>query len=390
MTLAVLGAVTLAVAAAITAQLSVGLRSMLSLDDAPLPPARTPRVSVVVAARDEAADVARSVDALRRQSYPDYEVVVVNDRSSDGTGAILERLAAGGGTTRAADRKTARLHVIHVRELPDGWLGKNHALQRGAETASGDVLLFTDADVVMGPDAVARAVSLLDAEELDHLAVAPRLDGGSLMTRAVVAVFMVAFSALFRPWKARDRKSRHHIGIGAFNMVRRSAYEAIGGHRSIAMRPDDDVRLGRRLKEEGFAQAAATGRGRVEVEWYPTVGAMARGFRKNAFAVVNYRLSLVAVGTLIPVLLILWPVAALFVTSGPTWWLNLGVVLLGLVTVGDTARHHDLPLRTVLLYPLAALLLLGMVWAAALRAVSRGSVEWRGTEYPLDRLRRDG
>ncbi len=202
-----------------------------------------------------------------------------------------------------------------------------------------------------------------------------------------MVVFLVTFSAVFRPWKARDPRSRWHIGIGAFNLVRASAYRAIGGHRTVALRPDDDVRLGRALKTAGYRQAAASGIGLVEVEWYPSLRAMARGLRKNTFAVVDYRLTLVAVGTLLPLAFVFWPVAALVVTGGPALWLNAAVVGLGAWTTADTARAHGLPLWSALLYPVGSLLLLWMVWSAALRAVRTGEIEWRDTTYPVERLR---
>lgn len=362
-------------AAILAIDLVRGHRALPRLDQAPS--GEGPRVSVVIAARDEARHIAPAVHSVLSQDYARLEVVVVDDRSTDGTGPLLDRLAERHG----------RLRVLHVDTLPAGWLGKNHALHRGASLATGDLLLFTDADVFMRPEAVRRAVGLLERDGLDHLAVAPRVHAGSPAATLVVAVFLVVFSTFFRPWKAADPSSRWYIGIGAFNLVRTAAYRAIGGHRSIALRPDDDVRLGRALKSAGHRQAAASGTRLVEVEWYPTLGAMARGLRKNAFAVVEYRLGLVVAGTLLPVLFIFWPLAAIVLTDGLTRWLNAGVVALGAATVADTARAHRLPAWTALFHPLGSLLLLWMVWAAAIRAVATGAIEWRGTRYPLDRLR---
>lgn len=330
-----------------------------------------------MAARDEVGKIASATSSLLAQDYPDFEVVAVDDRSTDGTGAVLDRLAVD-----------PALRVLHVSRLPDGWLGKNHALHRGAEAADGDLLLFTDADVVMRPDALRRAVARLCVQGLDHLAVAPRLHAGSPWATMVVTVFLVLFSTFYRPWKARDPKSRFHIGVGAFNLVRASAYRSIGGHRAVALRPDDDVRLGRALKRAGFHQDAAAGRDILSVEWYPSLPAMARGLRKNAFAAVDYRLSAVLAGTLLPLVFILWPITALFVTTGLVWWLNAGVVALGAGTTGAVARGHGLPAWTGLTYPVGSVLLLWIVWAAALRVLRTGSVEWRGTDYPLDELRR--
>jgi cellulose synthase/poly-beta-1,6-N-acetylglucosamine synthase-like glycosyltransferase len=378
--LLILAVATAVVAALLSLDLALGMRRVPTLHDAPGatgPEGDAPAVSIVVAARDEAPHIAVAVRTLLSQDYPDLEVVAVDDRSTDGTAGLLDRLAAS----------HARLRVLHVDALPAGWLGKNHALALGAEAASGELLLFTDADVMMAPDAVWRAVRLLQDRGADHLAVAPRIHSGSAWATAVIAVFLVLFSTVFRPWKARDPRSHHHIGIGAFNLVRAEAYRSIGGHDALALRPDDDVRLGRALKRAGFRQEAASGRDTVSVEWYDSLPAMARGLRKNSFAVVEYRLSLVIAGTLLPFLFIFWPLAALALTDGAVWWANGAVVALGLLTTGNTARGNGLPLWTAPAYPIGSVLLLGMVWAAALRAVVKGSVEWRGREYPLDELR---
>lgn len=380
--LLILALLTLAASLLLAVQLVVGLRSLPRVADAAGPvaadaSAEAPSVSIVVAARDEAADIAPAMLSLLAQDHPDLEVVAVDDRSTDGTGSILDRLTA----------QHERLRVLHLTELPAGWLGKNHALQRGAERATGDRILFTDADVMMRPDAVRRASALMTALEVDHLAVAPRISAGGPWATMALSTFLVVFFTFFRPWKARDPNSRHHIGIGAFNLVRADAYRAIGGHRSLALRPDDDVRLGRALKVAGYRQAAASGPELVSVEWYPSLPAMARGLRKNAFAVMDYRLSLVAAGTLLPVLSIFWPLAALALTSGTVWWLNAAIVAVGAATTGITARAQDIPLWTAPTYPVGSLLLLWIVWAAALRVVVTGSVEWRGTKYSLAELR---
>lgn len=372
----ILAGLTLVAAVGVGFAVVRGLASLPTLRDGGNPE-ETPPVSIVVAARDEARAVARAVHSLLDQRYPALEVVVVDDRSTDGTGEILDRLAAGRDDLR----------VIHVDTLPAGWLGKNHALHRGAEAATGELLLFTDADIVMRPEAVARGVAILERHGLDHLAVAPHLRVGSAPARATLTVFLGLFAAAIRPWKARDPNSDAHLGIGAFNLVRARAYRQIGGYRSVAVRPDDDVRLGRALKEAGLRQAVGTGMQMLDVEWYPTLRAMTRGLRKNSFAVVDYRLSGVVAATALPVVFVFWPLAALFLTTGLALWLNVGVVAVNVATYAGVARVHRIPLWTALTYPLGAIFLLWIVWAAALRAVRTGTIEWRGTEYSLDELR---
>jgi len=228
----------------------------------PLPAARDgvvlPRLSIVVPARDEATAIASAVGSLLAQDYPDLDVVAVDDRSRDGTGDVLRELAA----------RDPRLSVLRVDRLPAGWLGKTHALWRGAERASGsEWLLFTDADVVHKQGALRRAVAYAVSEGLDHLTLTPKLAARGLLLEAFVAFFGYAFVTLWGAYLANDPKSRRGVGIGAFNLVRREAYEAIGTIRALSLRPDDDIRLGRRLRAFGFLQRVLNGREVLSVNW---------------------------------------------------------------------------------------------------------------------------
>jgi len=236
--------------------------------------AAAPRLSVVVPARDERAAVGRAVGSLLAQDYPDLEVIVVDDRSSDGTGEVLHELAA----------TDPRIVVIRVDDLPAGWLGKNHALWAGAQRASGEWLLFTDADIVFGPGALRDAVGYAMSEGLDHLTLAPRLIARGLLLRAFVAFFGYAFVALWGAYLANDPRSKRGVGIGAFNLVRRSAYESIGTMRALSLRPDDDIRLGRRLRAFGFRQRVLNGNEILSVEWYPSLGAALSGLEKSMYS----------------------------------------------------------------------------------------------------------
>jgi glycosyltransferase involved in cell wall biosynthesis len=355
---------------------AVGHRRLRFLED--IPPAKTgPPLSIVAAARNEARGIEAAVRSLLRLDYPALEIVIVNDRSTDETGAILERLAA----------EHPRLKVTTINELPEGWLGKNYALQSGAAPATGDLLLFTDADIVFEPSTLRRAVALIEEERIDHLAAIPDVRVPGLALNAFMAAFGVFFSLYSRPWKARDPRSNSHIGVGAFNLIRTAVYQAIGGHRAIAMRPDDDMKLGKVVKKHGFRQDVVSGRGFVVVEWYASLRELVDGLMKNAFAGVDYSLVKLAGSTLALFLMNVLPFLAVFFTDGVTRALYAVCVVLIVLIFSISARFGGAPLIFVLAYPFAALLFAYIMWRSALIAVTRGTITWRGTAYPLAAMR---
>lgn len=366
---------TLALGAALV-DFAIGHRRVRPL--AQVTPSRnSPLVSVVAAARNEARGIEAALRSVLRLDYPALEVIVVDDRSTDETGAILDRLA----------RLHPRLKVKHVSALPEGWLGKNHALHVGAEAASGELLLFTDADVVFEPTALRRAVGFMERENLDHLTAAPDVRVTGLALNAFVTAFGVFFMLYARPWKARDPNSRHHIGVGAFNLIRSAIYRAVGTHRAIAMRPDDDIKLGKLVKKRGFRQDVVDGKGFIIVEWYSSLSEMIDGLMKNAFAGVDYSLVTLAVSTVALLLMNLWPFVALLTTHGVTRALNGVSVMLIVLLFWTSTGYAGRRLGYVLAFPAAVLLFVYIMWRSALVAVVRGTVTWRGTAYPLAEMR---
>lgn len=371
-----LGGVTLAGWLVAAAMLAAGLRRIPTLP--PRPAGTVPDVTLVVAARNEARHVEEAVRSLLDQTHPDLRVVVVNDRSEDATGEIVDRLAAD----------APALRVVHVDGLPDGWLGKNHALHLGAAGADTEYLVFADADILMAPEAVAIASGYAHANDLDHLAAFPRMRARGWLLNATIGVFTILFSLRFRPWRASDPESDAHVGVGAFNLVRTAAYRAVGGHRTISLRPDDDVRLGRIVKEAGFRSTGAYAHHLLEVEWYPDVRALIRGLRKNAFAAVEYNAPLVALVLALLAAFHIWPFLAVFLVSGPARALFGGAALVACgCFLASAARFGVRPLAAPL-YPVGAAIVAYAIGAATLRALATGGVEWRGTVYPLESLRR--
>lgn len=341
-------------------------------------PAVWPRVSVVLAARNEAATIGAAVPTILALDYPDLEIIAVNDRSEDDTGAQLDRLAAA----------NPRLQVEHVRALPDGWIGKNHALHLGAARATGDWILFTDADIHFQPEVLQRAVAHARAQSLDHLAAVPQLSEHGHWLGICVNAFSVAFTVGLRPWRIPDPRSAAHGGVGAFNLVRASTYRKMGGHEPLRLRPDDDIKLGKLMKGGGFSEFVL-GAGAISVSWYATMGEMIRGLTKNAYAGADYRFWVPPLGAFAVLLLCLWPVVALFVTTGPAWWSYAGAIAFMLAVGCDQPRFAGGRWWHGLFLPLGMAVFSYILLRSMVVTHWTGGVTWRGTFYRLRELKRN-
>jgi glycosyltransferase involved in cell wall biosynthesis len=359
--------------------LARGVPSMPSLADAaPLPDAQCPRVSILFAARDEAEKLPGALATFLSLDYPDYEVIAVDDRSEDPTGAILE----------AADSRDKRLKRVRIDKLPAGWLGKPHALEQAYEHSTGDWLIFTDADVHFAPDLLRRAIALADAREWDHVTLLGALKMFSIGEKIAMTFFAMAFAIGTRPWAASDPGSRGYSGVGAFQMIRRSTYEAIGTHRRLAMEVVDDMKLGKLVKDGGFRSGAAKAGGAVSVHWHAGVGNMIRGTTKNFFATSGYKLWLTGVHIFGLLLMCVFPVVALAFTHGWARGFDAIAVALPLIIAVGAARQFDAPGIYALTYPIGALIFAWMLARSTIVTLWQGGIVWRGTFYPLDELKR--
>jgi len=373
-----LAAVTVMAYVVILLDLWRGNHRIRSLKDiAPLEQTQWPTVSVIIAARNEARHVEEALQSLLNQDYPQLEIIVADDRSTDRTGDILNRMAA----------RDARLRPLHIKELPPGWLGKNHAQHLAARHATGEFLLFTDADIVMNPTSIRRAVSYAERERRDHLAIGPEARMPGVLLNAFIGVFGLFFSLFTRPWKAADPRSRRFIGIGAFNLMRAAVYRRIGGHEAIRMRPDDDIKLGKLIKQNGYRQELLHGVGMIAVEWYASVRELIDGTEKNFFSGLEYNLWAAIGAALLQLVFFVWPFVAVLATSGATRWLNAAAVLIvfasyamGAPTVGGRRRY-------AVLFPVSVLLFIYLMWNSTRKTLMNGGINWRDTHYSLAELK---
>jgi cellulose synthase/poly-beta-1,6-N-acetylglucosamine synthase-like glycosyltransferase len=358
--------------------LALGSRSIVKLRDEPPGSGESlPKVSIVIAARNEERKIEEALTSILNLDYPNLEIVVVNDRSTDGTGAVLARMA----------ERDRRLRVLTLAELPPGWLGKNYALDRGAAISAGELLLFTDADVVMEPAVLRRAVSYFSEHKLDHLPIMPEIRTPGAVLGSFVVAFSVCFSLFARPWRARSPGSRMSIGVGAFNMVRADVYRAVGGYRAIAMRPDDDLRLGKLLKSSGYRQELLSGTGMIWVEWYSSLRELVEGAEKNAFAVLDYSLPRMAASYAAFLFVFVWPFLSVAVTRGLAQVLSAATSVLILALAWDMAHQQKIKQWYALAFPLSALFFLCISIRSSLVTLYRGGIRWRGTFYSLRELR---
>lgn len=345
---------------------------------APFTGANPPRVSVIVPACNEEHTIAAGLASLLTQDYGNFEILVINDRSTDTTAQVVRALQESG----------ANLRLIEISDLPEGWLGKNHALQLGAELAEGEYLLFTDADVILEPSTIGRAIAHMQKNHLDHLPLIFANQGGTPLLDCLVLEVGLGLLFCFRPWRVKEVESPYFMGVGAFNLIKTSAYRAIGGHRAFAMHPIDDVMLGKLAKERGLHQDCLLALEHVAVPWYATVGEMARGLEKNGFAFFHYRLWLLPPALVVLLLGNVLPQWGALFASGPARALLATAVAIKLIAFAFGLRQRQRSLWYVpgaLLTPyLTIYMLLRSVWVV----ISGGGICWRGRLYKLAELKK--
>ncbi|QDU25203.1 Poly-beta-1,6-N-acetyl-D-glucosamine synthase [Anatilimnocola aggregata] len=355
-------------------------RCVRRLAEVPLPADSAqplPRISLIAGAKDEERNIEEAVRSLVAIDYPNLQITLVNDRSRDQTGAILSRLAA----------EYPQLNVVHVTELPAGWLGKNHALQLGADHSDGQWLLFTDADIVFERTALRRAISYAVTNQVDHLAATPDVNMNSWLLQAFVVTFSIFFTIFVKPWLIRNPNSSAHVGIGAFNLIRASVYQQIGRHEPIRMRPDDDMKLGKIVKQSGHKQDLVHGMGMIAVEWYSSLNEIIVGLEKNAFSGVDYRIWHTVLSSLFLLTMHVWPFLAVWIVPGPARWFYVAAVVVQLFMVARFARTMSIPLSTAFGFPLTVAIFTYIQWRAMILTFVRGGIRWRDTHYSLAELR---
>lgn len=351
-------------------------------DDASPEPVTWPTVSLLVPARDEADGVEAALRSKLAIDYPALEVVFIDDRSRDETGAIAERLA----------QEDPRLKVVHVTELPPGWLGKVHALNEGTKVATGEWLLPTDADIHFRPDTLRRAMRRCLGRGHDVLAAFPTFRAHTLLIDAVLADFGRTVLAPMQPDRIERPDNGFGVGVGVFTLIRRTAYDASPGWEWLRLEIGDDVTLGMMLKQSGARCSIVLARSHLELTMYPGFASLWKGVEKAACTISRYRAF-----AHVPIVLTMlaldvgpWLALAAGATTGNVTLTALGAVAsaLYLASAGVAlAVLGQSPFKAVLA-PLGGVLFHLMLLVGGLKNYLRGKVSWRDTTYAIAELRK--
>jgi hopene-associated glycosyltransferase HpnB len=279
-----------------------------------------PEVIAIVPARNEEARVASTIEALRGQEYSSLSITVVDDQSTDRTGAILERLAG-----EADDR--APIRVVRGVERPDGWVGKTWALHQGVAGARAEWLWFVDADMGLHPRALASAIQEADRTGADFVSLLPGVRCETFWQGTIAAAFLQLLAQLYPLDRVNDPRRPEAIAAGGFILVRRSTYEGVGGHEACRREIIEDLKLAHRVKASGGKLAVRLAPGLAWTHMYGRFGEIWRGLRKNAYAGMDYMPHKYVTGAILAMVLAWAPCVSL------AWGLAIGsppAILLGL------------------------------------------------------------
>jgi glycosyltransferase involved in cell wall biosynthesis len=338
-----------------------------------------PRVAIIVPTRNEENSIGHALERLLALDYQNYEVIAIDDRSTDRTGTIMDDVMAS---------SASRLKVVHIRELPPGWMGKAHAMWTAARQTDADWLLFTDADVMFRPDCLRRAIAYSEAEPADHVVLLPRVIMKTFGEKMMVSFFQLLFVFGHRPWKVADPKAKDHIGVGAFNLVRRSAYEAIGTYKALRFEIVDDMKFGKVIKKAGFRQRVVLGFGLIEIRWAHGARGVVNNLTKNFFAVMSFQVWRALGGSVVLAVMNLTPfVGAIFVSGRARLAYAMALGCMFALYVGAWRRDR-IPPWYFFLHPVSTVLFIYTVLRSMCVTLWNGGVEWRGTFYSLEELRK--
>lgn len=354
---------------------SAARRTKFLKDYDPPPDFRFPAVSMITPARDEADTVLEASLSKLACDYPDFELILVDDRSVDDTGKIIDGLAL----------KDRRVRAVQIKTLPENWLGKVNALQEGIKAASGEWLLFSDADVVFSPDALKKAVFYAEANGLGHLVVMPELVSGGFVMDAVFNAGVLPM-ARWASWNSETARPGQAVGIGAFNLVKRADFLKTPGFEWLKLEIIDDMGLALMLRLSGAKGASLNGRGLLKLRFYKTLTEAARGAGKSALSAAEFNLAFLGLAAALLLTSEVLPFLLFFYPGAPIAAI-LAVCVFKLSFYSVFSAWNGRPVLPAFLSPLAAAFGVPVMVIYAAANVMSGTVTWRGTSYPVDLLK---
>jgi chlorobactene glucosyltransferase len=341
-----------------------------------------PLISVIIPARNEQRNIRHCISSVLRQDYPNFEIICVDDHSSDGTAGILAELA----------ESNPSLQVIHGAELPAGWAGKPHALVQGVALARGEWLCFMDADTFASPELLRASYHIALRLQADMFSILTAQVLGSFWERAVLPLVFLGLSFGFPAKRVNDPSRPDAISNGQFILIRRQAYEAIGGHSAVIDRIDEDRALALLAKQAGKRLVLADGRQVASTRMYTSLGEMWEGWTKNIYLGLLDKLWLLSFGALlglaVSILLPAWLI-------GSIAWLISGAGAAAMVVAGEAlvmwafllakrlqaCRGFGIAGWYAFTFPMGAFIFTAMMLASAVNVISGRGVTWKGRRY---------
>jgi chlorobactene glucosyltransferase len=341
------------------------------------PPQNFPRFSVLVPARNEEKNIGYCVETLLSQDYPDFQVIILDDNSTDTTWEILQKFAS----------KDTRLKLLKGKPLPHDWLGKHWACHQLAQAADGDLFLFVDADTTHQPDMLRQAASAIIVEKADLISILPRqivVTWSELLS--VPALYFGLFCGIPMGLVNRQLNPLLFTVLGQCLLFRRETYKAIGGHEGVRQNVADDVAIGRKVLGMGFAYRLIDGNGQVSCRMYHTFRQTWMGFIKNTFAIFNFDPFLLISMHLVVLLLFVEPLIAFIIgllqplPFEITAMAGLGVFF-SLLLFCISHHRFQFPLYLVFLYPISAIFMV-VIAIASMVLTMQGKAKWKDRSMP--------
>ncbi len=349
------------------------------------PPSPAPLISICIPARNEESNIGKCVESALAQDYPNFEVIVLDDRSTDSTSEILRQLAA----------QNDKLKIIHGSDLPSGWAGKPHALYQASADARGEWLCFIDADTFIAPNALSSCYAKAIETEADLFTIMTRQIMGTFWEKVVMPLVMTALSVGFSPRKVNDSNRRDAVANGQFILIRREVYNAIGGHEAIKDQIVEDKAISEKVKWSGYRLIVADGKQAAQTRMYTSLASMWEGWTKNIYLGLRDHPSMLLLGAfgatlaLIAALFLpVWPLLGILWYLNGGGWLAVGVIVKSLLVWsalllarGLTARGMGIPAWYAFTTPLGAGIFAAMMLTSAWKVLSGKGVTWKGRLY---------